>query len=87
MRLHCISSYHGSVTCFPGRSHHCSFVILLHCQAYEEANGGDFSTIHELQALFERPYDEQPDMEAKYYRKAPADTYTGVGKGGTAFMS
>jgi hypothetical protein len=37
--------------------------------------------------LFERPYEEQPDMEAKYYRKAPADTYTGIGKGGTAFMS
>lgn len=34
--------------------------------------------------LFKKPYDEQPEMEAKYYRKAPKEA---ANVGGTGFMS
>ena len=53
-------------------------------QAYEAAGKGDFSKIEELFNLFLRPYDEQPDKHAKFYRRAPKEVLT---KGGTAFMS
>lgn len=53
-------------------------------QAYEAAKNGDEALVHELYALFLHPYDEQPDMEAKYYRRAPESALL---KGGTAFMS
>lgn len=57
-------------------------------QAYEKAYEGDYSLIHELHQLFLRPFDEQPDFEDKYYRKAPQEVYEGVvGKPGTAFMT
>jgi len=53
-------------------------------EAYEAAKAGDESLVHELFALFERPYDEQPEMEAKYFRRAPDSALMA---GGTAFMS
>jgi len=53
-------------------------------EAYSAASQGDYSVVHELHALFQRPYDEQPDMEAKYFRCAPKEALT---KGGLAFMS
>ena len=40
--------------------------------------------MHELFRLFEHPYDEQPDMEAKYYKRAPDSALLAAG---TAFMS
>eukprot|EP00930_Biecheleria_cincta_P000109 TRINITY_DN10022_c1_g1_i1.p1 TRINITY_DN10022_c1_g1~~TRINITY_DN10022_c1_g1_i1.p1 ORF type:complete len:665 (-),score=65.53 TRINITY_DN10022_c1_g1_i1:198-2162(-) len=52
--------------------------------AYNEAMDGDFSLVHELHALFLKPYDEQPEFEAKYYRRAPDEA---LSKGGVAYMS
>jgi len=54
-------------------------------EAYDAAiTRGDESLVHELFALFEAPYDEQPDMEAKYYARAPDAALVSAG---TAFMS
>jgi hypothetical protein len=40
--------------------------------------------VHELYELFLRPYDEQPAMEARFFRRAhPSD----LKRGGTAFMT
>lgn len=40
-------------------------------QAYEAAKKQDFSIVHELFDLIRKPYEEQPEMEAKYYKLAP----------------
>ena len=53
-------------------------------QAYDLAAHGDFSRVHELHALLEKPYDEQPEFEARFYGLTPALALTA---GGTAFMS
>mmetsp|Transcript_4910 Transcript_4910/g.13702 ORF Transcript_4910/g.13702 Transcript_4910/m.13702 type:complete len:562 (-) Transcript_4910:493-2178(-) len=53
-------------------------------EAYDSAQKGDGAVVNELFRLFESPYDEQPEMEAKYYRRAPD---TALLTGGTAFMS
>jgi uncharacterized protein YdiU (UPF0061 family) len=54
-------------------------------EAYNAAiRKGDESVVHELFSLFEAPYEEQPEMEGKYYRRAPD---TALMTGGTAFMS
>ena len=53
-------------------------------EAYMRANRGDYAMVHELHELFTRPYEEQPDFEAKYYAPAPAEV---AGNGGVAFMS
>ncbi len=50
--------------------------------AYQAAQKGDFSVMRELYELFLHPYDEQPQFEAQYYRKAPA-----LNVPGTSFMS
>ena len=51
--------------------------------AYTAAARRDYDPLHALQKLFEYPYEEQDEFEAKYYRKADAKSFT---KGGTAFM-
>lgn len=56
-------------------------------EAYTAAEKGDYAPIKNLQAVFSRPYDEQPEMVQKYYQQAPADTYHGNGKGGQAHMT
>lgn len=57
-------------------------------KAYNAANDGDFSYIHEFEELFATPYDEhEGEMSEKYYKKAPPETYEGVGRGGTAYMT
>mmetsp|Transcript_44560 Transcript_44560/g.72670 ORF Transcript_44560/g.72670 Transcript_44560/m.72670 type:complete len:628 (+) Transcript_44560:259-2142(+) len=59
-------------------------------QAYDRANFTDNSMVEELHELFADPYGLEPDtkgFEAKYYRKAPAETYEGVGVGGSSYMS
>lgn len=56
-------------------------------KAYTAANNSDYNLMQELYDVFTHPYDEQPDMEEKYYRKAPEEVYRGGGKGGTAYMS
>ena len=52
--------------------------------AYEAANKGDHSLVEELYRVFEKPFDEQPEFEAKYYKKAPQAAFS---RGGCAFMS
>lgn len=40
--------------------------------AYQQAEQGNYALIHELQEVFNHPYDEQsPEIEAKYYRLKP----------------
>ena len=52
--------------------------------AYTAAEAGNYGPLQELQKLFQAPYDEQPDFEARFYRKAPSGVEK---KGGTGFMS
>lgn len=53
-------------------------------EAYDAASLGDYSKVQELLALFSKPFDEQPEMESKYYRKTPPAS---LNQPGTAFMS
>jgi len=53
-------------------------------QAYERANHGDFGLVHELYGLFLDPYGEQPELEKKYFKRAPPEALT---RGGCAKMS
>jgi len=53
-------------------------------EAYDAAGDGDESKIRELFELIKDPYGEQPDMEDKYFVKAPSDVQK---KGGVAFMT
>jgi uncharacterized protein YdiU (UPF0061 family) len=55
-------------------------------RAYKAAiNSGDYSLIHELQRVFERPYDEQDEETAsKYYARKPLDMF---GLAGTSHCS
>lgn len=41
--------------------------------AYTAAEGGDYAQLLALQQLFRRPFDEQPEHEAAFYRRAPDD--------------
>lgn len=68
------------------RSHNPKYVPreYLLVQAYDKAAQGDYSLVHELYKLFSRPYDEQPDMEAKYYQRAPQEA---LERAGCAFMT
>jgi|EP00945_MAST-04E_sp_MAST-4E-sp1_P005150 uncharacterized protein YdiU (UPF0061 family) len=62
--------------------------MLVH--AYLEAEKGNYGPVKELHVLFQDPYAEGPEPEGfaeKYYRKAPLETYEGVGLGGTAYMT
>eukprot|EP01097_Dermamoeba_algensis_P007509 TRINITY_DN4741_c0_g1_i1.p1 TRINITY_DN4741_c0_g1~~TRINITY_DN4741_c0_g1_i1.p1 ORF type:complete len:114 (-),score=15.29 TRINITY_DN4741_c0_g1_i1:148-489(-) len=56
-------------------------------KAYSAAHNGDYQHLERLYNLFMNPYDEQPDNEAEFYKKAPEEVYKGTGKGGVAFMS
>ena len=40
-------------------------------EAYRAAEKSDFAPLEELAALFRAPFDEHPELEAKYYRRAP----------------
>eukprot|EP00933_Yihiella_yeosuensis_P063264 TRINITY_DN66383_c0_g1_i1.p1 TRINITY_DN66383_c0_g1~~TRINITY_DN66383_c0_g1_i1.p1 ORF type:complete len:620 (+),score=128.04 TRINITY_DN66383_c0_g1_i1:73-1860(+) len=53
-------------------------------EAYQAASKKDYSLIHSLYKLFSKPFDEQPEFEERYYRKAPS---TADELPGTAFMS
>ena len=53
-------------------------------EAYEAAQKGDFSVVHELQNLFASPFSEHAESAPKYFRKAAAETES---LGGVAFMS
>lgn len=47
--------------------------------AYEAASRGDYSLVHELHHLFERPYERQTDeLHKAYFRKAPEVALTKV---------
>ena len=52
--------------------------------AYTAAGEGDLSKVQELFDLVRRPYDEQPDMDERYYQKAPEGAES---KGGVAFFT
>jgi hypothetical protein len=43
-------------------------------EAYTKANSGDYSEVEALHTLFKQPFDEQEDMEAKYYKKVSPPT-------------
>ena len=50
----------------------------------------DAAVIQELYELFKDPYAlarDPPGAAAKYYRRAPPETYEGVGVGGSTYMS
>ncbi len=48
--------------------------------AYQQAAQGDFSLIQELQALFSHPYEDQPpNLDARYNRLKPLDTFNAGG--------
>ena len=53
--------------------------------AYQQAAKGDYSLVHELQAVMTQPYAEQDeDTERKYYALKPANFF---GMGGVSHMS
>jgi len=53
-------------------------------EAYDLAGKGDYSMVQELYELFKNPYNEQPELESKYYKRAPE---AALMRGGTAYMS
>jgi len=57
-------------------------------EAYKTAEKDDYTLLKELYNLFLKPYDEQsPEMEEKYFRKAPLCTVQGQGAAGQCFMT
>ena len=45
--------------------------------AYQQAMGGDYTLIKELQEVLGRPYDEQSkEVETKYYRLRPKEFFS-----------
>ena len=46
-------------------------VRRISAEAYRAAEKSDFGPLEELAALFRAPFDEHPELEAKYYRRAP----------------
>ena len=52
--------------------------------AYTAAQAGDMGVVHELARVFERPFDEHPDVEAKYYRRTPTQMQS---KAGVSYFS
>jgi len=56
-------------------------------EAYEAAETGDYAPVQLLERVFQRPFDEQPEVEERFYRKAPPETYEGAGLGGQNHMS
>jgi len=52
-------------------------------EAYKAAEAGDYSVLFRLQKLFEKPYDEQEEFQAQYYRRAEMQS---LERAGTAFM-
>jgi uncharacterized protein YdiU (UPF0061 family) len=52
--------------------------------AYTKAEEGDLSGVQQLAALFAAPFDEQPQHEARFYRRTPAED---AGRAGIAYFS
>ena len=53
-------------------------------EAYNAAAAGNHTPVELLLELFRRPYDEQTEDEARYYRPAPLEARS---QGGIGFMS
>ena len=53
-------------------------------EAYEAAERGDYAPLHALHAVLSRPYDEQPEVASRFYRRAPHGSDQ---QGGVGFMS
>jgi len=58
--------------------------VIQQVLAYEAAEKGDLSVLHELEGLFRHPYDEQPQLAHKYYQRTP-DEYRQ--KAGVSYFS
>ena len=56
----------------------------LSAEAYNAAAAGNHTPVELLLELFRRPYDEQTEDEARYYRPAPLEARS---QGGIGFMS
>lgn len=52
--------------------------------AYRAADQGDYTPLTRLQQLFQRPYDEQTESEAEFFRRAPDES---LDKGGVSCMT
>mmetsp|Transcript_28562 Transcript_28562/g.94778 ORF Transcript_28562/g.94778 Transcript_28562/m.94778 type:complete len:190 (-) Transcript_28562:96-665(-) len=53
-------------------------------EAYTAAERGNHTPVHVLHQLLKRPYEEQPEYESLYYRRAPDGSEK---QGGIGFMS
>ena len=53
-------------------------------EAYLAAEKGDYNALDKMKKLFETPFDEHPELEETYYRKAPEWSEA---QGGIGFMS
>ena len=53
-------------------------------KVYRAAAEGNYEPMHQLHAVLERPYDEQPEREAEYFARAPPEE---MERAGTAFMT
>ena len=53
-------------------------------EAYSAAEKGDYTVLEKLSRLFSKPFEEQPEYEEAYYRRAPE---TAEAQGGIGFMS
>lgn len=53
-------------------------------QAYDAAYQGDLTIAYDLHRLIKAPFHEQPEFEARYYRRADSED---LSKPGTAFMT
>ena len=53
-------------------------------EAYTAAERGEYAPLRELHELLRRPYDEQPEHEAKHFARAPPEE---LERAGTAFMT
>ena len=54
-------------------------------KAYKDAENRDHAELHRLHELFKRPYDEQPEAEARYFVRSPEGVWKG--KAGQTEMS
>jgi uncharacterized protein YdiU (UPF0061 family) len=55
--------------------------MLVDC--YVRAQEGDYALLHLFEALLTRPYDEQPEYEARFFRRAPSAMYSDLAPEGT----
>jgi len=62
-------------------------LVEAYQQAHQQGDKARFDLVKELRDLFQSPYDEHSELESKYYRKSPLETFSGIGVGGITHMS